>query len=246
MSLHEPKFRNIVLKQVWSKLHVNNTFWQSLFFMQWFGILISAANTSSMSGGHGPFYLSHMQYSSTMLMSMTFLWIIVSAINLGLQVSRRVDYSFVTTRTSQFLANVLVLVILSAIGALTAYLGNGVIQLFNKLIRDGLLVQKPFTILQHLENVTGIFGYMLLFAAFAYLGVSLFQWNRYVVVGLFILYGFDIALFVNGGVDEFISQLPFLFTGETFLVLFLLKVFLTISLLFSAAWAVSRHKEVAS
>ena len=78
MSLNEPKLRNIVLKQVWSKLHINTTFWQSLFFMQWFGILISAATTSSMTGENGPFYLSHMQYSSTMLMSMTILWVLSS------------------------------------------------------------------------------------------------------------------------------------------------------------------------
>lgn len=246
MSLHEPKLRNIVLKQVWSKLHINTTFWQSLFFMQWFGILISATSTSSMSGGHGPFYLSHMQYSSTMLMFMTILWISVSAINLGVQVNRRMDYLFVTTRTSQLLANVLVLVVLSAIGAITAYLGNGVIQLFNKLNKDGLLIQKPFTHFQHLENITGVFGYLLLFAACAYLVVSMYQWNRYVVIGLFIFLGIYMTLFADAGVIGIIWKLLLLFTEETFLVLFLLKIFLTISLLFSVAWAFSRHKEVAS
>lgn len=246
MSLHAPKLRDIVLKQLFSKLNVNTSFWQSLFFMQWFGILISSSSSSSMSGERGMLYLSHMQYSSTMLMSMTILWIMISAFNLGLQVSRRLDYSLVTTRTSQFLANILVLVVLSAIGAVTVYLGNGVIQLFNKFFRDGLLVQKPFTLLEHVENVTGIFGYLLLFAAFAYLVVILYQWNRYVVVGLVILLGFDMTLFVDKGVNEVIWQITLLFTKETFLLLFLLKVFIIISLLFSIAWAVSSHKEVAS
>ena len=190
MGFNEVSLIETVKKQVRFKLFSSPSIWLSLVGIQLFGIILSSAihNPSSMTS-NTVIYTTTSMFDSTFLMVMTYIWVVASSIGLGVSSVRRIDFTFVSTRLSQFISAVISLILMALVGAATAYLGSWFVSLIVKVFRGGLLVQENFTWMEHLVNVTGTFGYLLMFAAAGYLAVCSYQLNRFVLPGMLVLYG---------------------------------------------------------
>ena len=247
MGFNEVTLIETVKKQVRFKLFSSPSIWLSLVGIQLFGIVLSSAihNPSSMTTD-GITLTRISMYDSTFLMVMSYIWIVTSSIGLGVSSMRRIDFTFVSTRLSQFISSVVALVVLAAVGAVTAYLGSGLVSLIINLFHSGLLVQVNFSLMEHLVNVTGTFGYLLMFAAAGYLAVCLYQLNRFVLPGMLVLYGGVMYLSSEFEVKSPSLQVIRFFEEEMSIMLFLLKVIAVTAILLFGVWLVTRNQEVSS
>ncbi|WP_075620234.1 hypothetical protein [Paenisporosarcina indica] len=256
MSSIEVSLFEIVKKQVKFKLTSYQSIWISLVFTQLFGILLSSvvsqsgdsySQTDIPPGIHSETVFTTINtFDSTFLMVMTYIWIVASTIFLGVASTKRIDFGFISTRLSQFLSTIFTLIILTAIGAITVYLGNSLISLIFVIFHEVMPVSTHFTFLAHVANVTGVFGYLLLYAAASYLAISLYQLNRIVLPALLVLYGLTINLSATYQFNHPIGQLTRFFGEETSILIFVFKVVIFTAILFGSTWLVTRNREVVS
>lgn len=244
MSLNEMSLIDVVKKQLRLKFLSHHSIWLSLVGVQLFGILLSAVATSSGSSSSGNIYTTSHVYSSSFLLIMTYLWVVGTSVYLALESSNRIDYTYVTTRLSQFISNVIFLIFIAAIGAFTAYFASSLIPLVQRLFVNGIILNTSFTFVEHIMNITGTFGYIFLFASLTYLVVVLFQFNRFIPLGFLVLYGLANVLLAKIGADSLIIPLYNFYEGESSLSLFLLKAIGLSTILLAIAWFVNRSKEV--
>lgn len=244
MPLIEVSLINIVKKQVKFKLFSYPSIWLWLVSTQLFGIVLSVAVNNSVNSSDREFMTTINMYDSAFLIIMTFIWIVVATIFHAIATTKQIDFTFITTRLSQFISTILYLVLLAAIGAITAYLGSSLIILILKIIHDGMQFSTQFTFLDHVVNVTGMFGYLLVLSGVAYLAVSLYQLNRFLLPGLLVLYGLVANLSTVYYFENPIIQLFLFFEEETSIILFILKVMGVTGILFVAAWMTTRNREV--
>jgi hypothetical protein len=93
-------------------------------------------------------------------------------------------------------------------------------------------------------NLTGTFGYLLMFASTSYLVVVLFQYNRFIPLGLLVLFSFENVLLAKIGGDSLFIGLFNFYEGESSFSLFMLKAIGLSTFLLAIAWLVTRGKEV--
>ena len=248
MSLNEVNLFNVVKKQVKFKFFSYHIIWISLIFTQFFGILMSSVviQPTDPTGPYSETVITINTFDSTFLMIMTYVWIVAMAVFLGLATTKRSDFGFVTTRLSQFLSTIVMLIILAVVGAITVYLGNSLISLILMIFQAGIPMSTQFTFLAHVANVTGVFGYLLLYAAVTYLAISLFQLNRFVLPGLLVLNVLTINLASTYQLNHPLRKLTKFFGEETSILVFVLKVVIVTTILFVSAWLVTRNREVVS
>ena len=244
MSINIMSLIDVVKKQLRLKFLSHHSIWLSLVGIQLFGILISAVATSSGSSSSGDVYTTSHFYSSTFLLIMTYIWTIVTSVYLALESSNRMDYTYVTTRLSQFISNVIFLSFIAFIGAITSYFASSLIPLVQRLFINGVIQNMSFTFVEHIMNITGTFGYILLFASTTYLVVVLFQFNRFIPLGFLVVYGLVNLQLARIGADSLIIPLYNFYEGESSLSLFLLKVIALSTILLAIAWFVNRSREV--
>lgn len=244
MSLNEMSLIDVVKKQLRLKFLSHHSIWLFLVGIQLVGILLSAVATSSGSSSSGNIYTTSHVYSSSFLLIMTYLWVVGTSIYLALESSNRMDYTYVTTRLSQFISNVIYLIFIAAIGAFTAYFASSLIPLVQRLFVNEIILNTSFTFVEHIMNITGTFGYIFLFASLTYLVVVLFQFNRFIPLGFLVLYSFENVLLAKIGADSLTLSLFIFFEGESSLSLFLLKAIGLSMILLAIAWFVNRSKEV--
>lgn len=244
MSINELSLIDVVKKQLRLKFLAHHSIWLSLVGVQLFGILLSAVATSSGSSSSGNIYTTSHVYSSSFLLIMTYLWVVGTSVYLALESSNRMDYTYVTTRLSQFISNVIFLIFIAAIGAFTAYFASSLIPLVQRLFVNGIILNTSFTFVEHIMNITGTFGYIFLFASLTYLVVVLFQFNRFIPLGFLVLYSFENVLMAKIGADSLTLSLFIFYEGESSLSLFLLKAIGLSTILLAIAWFVNRSKEV--
>lgn len=246
MSLNEMSLLDVVKKQLRLKFLSHHSIWLSLVGIQLFGILISAAVTTSGSSSSGNVYTTSNVYSSTFLMVMTYIWVVIAGLYLALDSSNRFDYTYVTNRLSQFISNIIFLIFIAAIGAFTAYFASSLIPLVQRLFINGLILNtsSSFTFTEHMINLIGTFGYLLMFASASYLIVMLFQFNRFIVLGFLVLYSLANVLLAKMGEDGLLIDLFNFYEGESSFSLFMLKAIGLSTIFLAIAWFVNRSKEV--
>ena len=244
MSLNEMSLLDVVKKQVRLKFLSHHSIWLFLVGIQFFGILISAVATSSGSSSSGDVQTTSHIYSSTFLLIMTYIWIVVTSGYLALESSNRMDYTYVTTRLSQFISNVIFLIFIAAIGAFTAYFASSLIPLVQRLFINGVILNMSFTFVEHIINLTVTFGYLLMFASLTYLMVVLFQFNRFIPAGLLLLIGIGNYTTVKLKAGSFLVGFYNFYEGESSFSLFMLKAIGLSTILLAIAWFVHRSKEV--
>ena len=245
MSLTRANLKETVRKQYLYKLNANIDVFSSLVGIQLLALLFSLGGVGS-SGMSGSGYTVDVKYySSDLVIAFTLIWALVTAITITTKPNRNHDFTFVTNRLSSSLSNILFLLTASVIGAITASMSGGLLQVVSSLLFD----QYSYTL-----NIGGakdvVIGfavtvlYLFLVNAFGYFIGALVQVSK-----LFILL---IPVLAIGSLFSaaFTQKEPILinifqfFVMESMLSLFIVKAVLTTFVLFVLAITVFNRMEV--
>lgn len=246
MSLAMPGLASIVKKQYAFKLKAYMGVFTPLIVLQLTGILFSMNGVGSTGGGlfNSSFQVNY--YSADLVIAFTILWGFINAILITTKDYKEDDFSFVTNRLSNNLANVLFLFTASFIGGITAILTGYLLRVlmyfvfdFEPAIDVGLDVDPPGFVL-------GIFAailFVFLGSSFGYLVGSLVQLHKIfiailpvVIIGSLLFLGRD-QIYPLLWIGEFYFQ-------ESSFLLFLGKIFVTAGLVFAASSLLSNRQEV--
>lgn len=244
MYLTEVTLFNVVKKQVKFKVKSYTGIFQSLVVLQLLGILFATIGTSSMSESDSFFSMTVEFYSSGIILGMTAFWLLINALLLTTTAYREDDFTFVTNRLSRLWANIIFVIMLSVIGAVSSYLATNVLKVYLFMQNKELIFIDHVSITSGIISLLGLVGYYILLGSIAYTVGSIVQRNKVLAIVLstsFIAIG---TLLLQFQLDDMIAQVLFFFTNETNFALFLIKISITSSLLFLLSWSMSRNQEV--
>ncbi len=244
MSLNEITLSNVIKKQVKFKVKSYTGIFQSLVVLQLLGILFSTMGTSSMSEWNSFFSMTVEFYATGPILGMTAFWLFINTLLLTTTAYREDDFTFVTSRLSRLWANIIFLILLSVVGAVSAYLATNVLKLYLFIQNNELVMEDLLSITSLITGLLGLIGYLVLVSAIAYAIGSIFQRNK--VIAILISIGFIMlgTLMLQFQLEELITQVQRFFTHETNIALFWLKIIITSSALFLLSWSMSRNQEV--
>ncbi|MFD1929474.1 hypothetical protein ACFSFY_15640 [Sporosarcina siberiensis] len=246
MYLTEPRLADIVKKQIQYKFNGYTGVFTSLLVMQLLGIFTSFGNGGHFSSYGETLEIAQMQLTNDTLVIFTLVWAVIQGILLTTMAYRNDAFTFVSNRFSHHISSYLFLMIAAIIGGLTAALAGSTIKLFAIMKYDSVAIEtagffsSPYDFA--LRVIASIF-YTLLFASIGYAIGSLIQRSKLVIPIIFI------AVFVGPwfllGVSGFnINQIALFYGNETSIVLFILKVLVTVVLLFVISVAITNKTEV--
>lgn len=224
MSLTSASLSNIVLTQFRYKMKAYIGVFLALILVQVLGIFLATLGTSFGSISNNLYSIYFEGYSSSAVIILTFIWAFMNAILITTKAYREDDFTFVSTRISYNLANMLFLITISGIGAITALLSNGIIRLFVYFTADVdvfLVLNSEVGISYYGVGLISTFLYVLLFAIAGYVIGMMIQISR-----LFLL--LIPAIFITFTYLERLEMIVgFYFLEQSFLV-FVVKVITTI------------------
>lgn len=244
MSLNEITLSNVIKKQVKFKVKSYTGIFQSLVVLQLLGILFSTIGTASMSESDSFFSMTVDFYATGPILGMTAFWLFINTLLLTTTAYREDDFTFVTSRLSRLWANIIFLILLSVVGAVSAYLATNVLKLYLFIQNNELVMEDLLSITSLITGLLGLIGYLVLVSAIAYAIGSIVQRNK--VIAILISIGFIMlgTLMLQFQLEEIITQVQRFFTHETNIALFWLKIIITSSALFLLSWSLSRNSEV--
>lgn len=244
MSLTTLSTGNLVKKQFQYKMKAYIGVFGSLMVIQILAILFSLGGGSGMSGG-GTYALSVniRYYSADMVIAFTMLWAFISAILVTTKAYREDDFTFVTNRITANLSNIAFLGIASIIGGITAILSGFLLKTLMYYILDYGQIIGISTTPGIQEFMVGLFAtVMLVFlcSSLGYLVGTLVQLSKlFIVVLPVVIFGFEIT----SSIYPLIPIGEFYFQEQSFIV-FLVKILITIAILFSVTGILSNRMEV--
>lgn len=240
MYLTEPKMSDIVMKQYKFKLNSYVGALTSLIMTQILAIFMSFSGSGMMGTSSEFVGISVHYYTADFLNAFMMLWAFITAITITTKAYRYDDFSFVTNRTTSNLSNMLFLLTLSIVGAITTFLGGFLLKTLLYFWFD----MEKMTIMQTtlLEYVTGLIAlifYLLLFSAIGYFLGTLYQVSK---VSLFLSIVLIIAaIFLLGIQIQGVFQF---FASESSIGIFIIKVLFTVIILFATSTVISNKMEV--
>lgn len=224
MSLTSTSLSSIVLKQFRYKMKAYIGIYLALILVQVLGIFIATLATSLWSISNNLYTITFKSYSSNIVIFLTFIWAFMNAILITTKAYREDDFTFVSTRISYNLANMLFLITISGIGAVTALLSNGIIRLFVYFTADidvFLTLSSAWGTSHYGVGLITTFLYILLFGMAGYVIGMMIQTSK-----LFLLL-IPVALFTFAYLERLEIIFEFYFMEQSFL-LFAVKTMATI------------------
>ncbi|NMD43143.1 MAG: hypothetical protein GYA86_07540 [Firmicutes bacterium] len=246
MSLARISLGGAVRQQYRFKLRTYANLYLSLVAVQVIALLFSAGGVGAIGMGWNNINIELKFFSGAVLFVFTALWIAFNSFILTLPFNRNIDFSFVTSRLSSNLANIAFLVTAAIAGGITAVLGLLLQRnIFYYTGAGEQLLEANFSVAPG-ELFTGMAVavlYLLLFSAAGYFAGALIQLHRllYVVLPALLLG----ALFYEAA-HEFprLLQVIDFFRFETSPPLFILKIVLSVLLLWAGAALLSNRIEI--
>lgn len=246
MSLTKIRLGELVKKQYTFKLRAYSGIFTTLMVLQAIAIFFSIIGSNSSGTWSSHIGVTANYYSADQVIVFTMLWIFISSILITTQAYREDDFTFVSNRVSNNLANALILMTASIIGALTSYLSGFFIKVIVRYLGVILLPTTglPSTVRELISGIVAIILIMILISAIGYLVGVIVQINKIFMVVLPALFiGF---LFIANNVGDSnvaISIFNFYF-NESSIIFFTIKVFITSTLLLIASFGISNRQEV--
>ncbi len=218
----------------------------TLIFLQVIAILLASISTNySMYGSNGISITSHV-YSSDIVLIFTFLWAFITAILITTRAYRYDDYSFIATRNSSNIANVLYLLTVSIFAGVTAMLSSFLIKSSAYFLHEAYIYERvSMSTIEYMTGLSASVLYVCLFAMAGYVIGLLVQWKRLFMVVIPVL--FIGSMFST---NTYHSNPPVLevITGfilqESSFLLFSVKVIAICVVLFLASMTISKRLEV--
>ncbi|SEN23212.1 hypothetical protein SAMN05192533_110112 [Mesobacillus persicus] len=244
MSLTTTSLAETVKKQYFYKLKANIDSFSSLVGIQILAILFSLGGISSSGMGGSFVNVNVKYYSPDLVLVFTLIWSFITAVTITTRPYRNHDFSFVTSRLSSSLSNILFLVTASVLGSVTALLSGNLLQMISYLILNEQLYNIGSGAEHMVLGFVVAFLYLMLIGACGYLIGSLIQVSKLFVLLFPIL--FIGLLFLEGVVTNgfIVSNVYKFYAMESVLFLFVGKTVLTAVALFIAAISILNRLEV--
>lgn len=246
MYLSEPKLVDIVKRQFRFKLNAHAAAFTTFVILQ-IGAFFLAFSGSKHTWQDSVADVTLINLSNDVNVGLSFIWAFILGIMLTTALRRNEAFSFVTTRLSNQLANLLFMLTASIFAGLITVLTGPVLKLLGILRHGEMIIYTPGLFEAPLDMIMRFItaaSYILLFFLIGYTISSLVQLNK-------IFIGFFIALYIAfsfvgtswDGTQYVVATINF-FSNEHFLPLFLLKVFVTVLGLFAISAFITNRLEV--
>lgn len=249
MSLSKVSLTSIVKKQYSYKLKAYVQVFWNLVFLQLLAIFFSLNGVGMMGSSSESIELEVHYYSADLVAFFTMLWGFIIAIIITTKAYRNDDFTFVTNRLSHNLSNLLFLLTASLIGGLTAMLSTYLLKVITYLFVGPQTMANSSVFGTPAALILGIFAtsfYIFLFCAFGYLVGTLVQIHKVFVVLVPALFFGSLVLGGVSGNARIVSNLVGFIFSESSILLFIIKIIVTCSLLFTSAFVLSNRMEVRS
>ncbi|MCK0473012.1 hypothetical protein [Halalkalibacter sp. APA_J-10(15)] len=246
MSFASVKFSDVVKKQYAFKVRSYMGSILTLIFLQIIAIFLASSTANYGSHGSNGITITGHMYSSDMVLIFTFLWAVITAILLTTKAYRYDDHSYIATRNSSNLANVLYLLSASIFAGVTAMLSSFLIKTIGYFVHEVHIYERvSISVIEYMTGLSASVLYVCLFAMVGYVIGLLVQWRRLFIVVIPVL--FIGSMFStnthhsNPTVLEVITS--FIFQESSFL-LFSVKIIVTCVVLFLSSMVISKQLEV--
>lgn len=246
MSLTKVGLGEIVKKQYLFKLRAYSGMFSTLMVLQAIGIFFSTLGGSSSGTWSSNVSVTVTYYSAEQVMIFTMLWIFISAILITTRAYREGDFTFVTSRMSNNLANGLMLLTASLIGGLSSYLSGFLIKVIIRFFDLSYLASTglPPNWLELISGILAIILMMMLIGSLGYIIGTVIQLNKMFMVILPVLFIGFLFLANNVGDRNLAIELFNFYFEESSLILFTIKIVITTILLFIVSFTISNKQEV--
>ncbi|MFC3018030.1 hypothetical protein [Virgibacillus litoralis] len=245
MSLTDPSLAVVVRKQIQFKMKSCIGMFSTLIVLQLIALVFSFGGTGMMGGTRSSLEYEMNYYSADIILVFTMLWAFINAILIKTKDYREDDFVFVTNRVSSNLSNIVLLLIVSIVGAITAMLSSYLLRIGIYFFSDNKEI--IYTEVEFLELLTGIIAaglFIFLFSGLGYIIGTLVQLNKtfaFIIPVVFL--GFIFLVEMSSEVHLLLEIGKFYFNEESFWLL-TSKTIMTSGLLFTAAMLVSNRLEV--
>lgn len=244
MSFTKPKSIELIHKQIRFKLNANVASFSILVFLQLLALLLSFPNGENLH-----FYneVTLIEVSNDIHVGFTIMWALLSGIGLGSYAKWNESFTFVSTRFTHHMSNLVYMVIASFFAGIVISLSGPALRLLTYLRYEDV-AQSTLTITEApvdflLQFITG-FLYLLLFFLIGYTIQAIYQSSRlfggiYLIILFALFFTFNVILGF-----QIVDTIVFSFLGESSFPLFLLKVCAAVAILFSFAVLITNRLEV--
>ncbi|MET1179043.1 hypothetical protein ABG775_13990 [Peribacillus simplex] len=244
MSLTKVNLKETVKKQYFFKLKANIDAFSSLIGIQLLALLFSIGGVGSAGMGGSNISVNIKYYSADLVIGFTLIWALVTAITITAKPYRNHDFTFVTNRLSSSLANILFLLTASIIGSITAILSGNLLKVLAYVFLDGRIYGVHSGLKELVMGLCVTIFYIFLVTSIGYFIGTLVQVSKLVIILIPVL--FFGTLFLEGSMQKepFLVNVFLLYTMESTLTLFIIKVVVTVAVFFAAAISILNRMEV--
>lgn len=247
MYLTEPRLTDIVKKQFLHKLNAYTGVFSSLLVMQLIGIFLGFGTGGGGSSSGGTVTVDYSFSTGDTPVFFTLLWAFSMGILVTTLAYRNDAFSFISNRLSHNISSLLFLLFASVIAGTLATLAGSIIK-FSSLLQSNLIFTETSTLFSSptdffIRVLTSIL-YTVLFASLGYVVGSFIQRSKFVLPLLIVVIIVIPLLQLNMGGLDLIAKIVAFFGTETSLLLFLMKIIVTVSILFAISIGVTTKTEV--
>lgn len=249
--IHKDTQLSIAYEQFKDKLYHNSFAFFQLIALQTLGYLFSFSSSMTIMGRED-FMLNIRHINSIPLFVMSVIWIVVQAF--GFSGEKRREYYMVSNNFTAYFSDIAVLEIYAVIIGITMVFSGSMLQIMGVLSLGGANLGTSYnsmTLLYYLSLFITTTIYALLFGAGAYfLGILRIRYQSFFVlasIGLILLviaWSILGVRFIGPGFSfSFVEILRF-YSQETRIILWLIKVIVTIGGLYGLSWLGIKNLEV--
>lgn len=246
MSLTKVSLSSVVRLQYRYKLKAYTGVFMGLILVQVIGILLTLVGSMQTSFSNNVYTVEVSMFSPSLVIILTIIWAFLNAILMTTKAYREDDFTFVSNRLSYNLSNMAFLLTACVIGAITALLSGGIIQLLTYITQDldvFLTVTHEVSVGDYVAGAVVTLLYILLAATAGYLIGMMTQFNKRLIILIpVLLIGLNYIAQHNGN-SGFVNILEFYFMEYSF-SLFLLKAVVTLIIGSGLAILLSNRLEV--
>lgn len=242
----EPSFIQVVKKQYLFKLNAYSGMFTTMIVLQLLAIFFSInGNMVGYGAGSNNIFININLISANMTFTFTLIWIFIMAIQLTTKEAKNTIVTFVSDKKSNHTSNILLLLTMSGIGGVTAFLAGYFLKMSIHVIEgsDKIIFTESITALDFLFGIVTACLYLCLFSALGYLISEIVQFNKvFAFILPVIVFGFLIIYSENE--SGIVAKTIRFFINEQNIGFFFLKIVGFSAVLFILASIITHRLEV--
>ncbi|CEG26518.1 hypothetical protein [Bacillus sp. B-jedd] len=243
MSLTKTSLAEIVKKQYFHKLRANIDAFSALVGIQVLAVLFSLLGVSSSGTSGNGLWINVKYYSADGVIIFTLFWAFVTAITVNTKQNRYHDFTFVTSRVSSGISNILFLATAGLLGSITALLAGNLIKAVLFLSTNQSVYSTRSGPEDALTGIAVMFFYLLLVSSIGYFISSLTAFSKVFILLIPVLIVGMIMLGEAMNNQFFLNTLEY-YVEERNILLFSVKALITACAFYTAGIAVLQRMEV--